>query len=342
MRFRIFLVPLMFAAALHAQTPSGNGSAADDKLPLTAGWKIQPSVQVHEGGEVLSTPKVSVDSWYPATVPSTVLGALVKDQVYDDTNFGTNLRSIPGNTYPLGSEAFMLTPMPPESPFRSSWWYRTAFKVPSSFQRKTVWLHFGGVNYRANVWLNGHQIANSKEMAGTWRVFEFDVTQSAIPGGENTLAVEIFPPQANDLAITFVDWAPTPPDKCMGIWREVYLATSGPVALRDPQVITHLDLPAANQAHLTVSSELRNASLVPVHGVLRGTIGEVQFSQPVDIAPRDQLLATGATSSDGNYDSIELNKGELELLPPKRRKVVVRYFDLMRQSNAQDTTGAHP
>jgi exo-1,4-beta-D-glucosaminidase len=279
---RTFLLPLTLSIALHGQTVS-----TGTKIPLTTDWKIQPSSQVHEGGDVLSTAKASVDSWYPTTVPSTVLAALVKDEVYDDPYFGNNLRGIPGNTYPLGSEAFMLTPMPPESPFRTSWWYRTQFKVPSDFKGKTVWLHFSGVNYRANVWLNGHQIANSKEMVGTWRVFEFDVSKNAIPGQENTLAVEVFPPQANDLAITFVDWAPTPPDKCMGIWRDVYLTASGPVALRDSQVISHLDLPSANQAELTVSSELRNAGSVPVHGVLEGTIGDIHFSQPVSLAAHE-------------------------------------------------------
>ena len=287
MRLPIFLVSLMLAAALHGQAVSPASAAINARLELNTDWKIQPSTQVQESGGVLSTTKASVDSWYPATVPATVLAALVRDEVYDDTNFGSNLRAVPGNTYPLGSEAFMLTPMPPESPFRASWWYRTEFTVPSRFPGRTTWLHFSGVNYRANVWLNGHQIANSKQMVGTWRVFEFDVTKQVIPGARNTLAVEVFPPQPNDLAITFVDWAPTPPDKDMGIWRDVYLASGGPVALRDAQVITHLDLPATNQAHLTVSSELRNAGATPVHGVLKGTIGEIQFSQSVHLAPHE-------------------------------------------------------
>ncbi|HEX7424242.1 MAG TPA: glycoside hydrolase family 2 TIM barrel-domain containing protein [Terriglobales bacterium] len=283
----VFLVPLILAAMLNGQTAFRGNSPVDAKLQLSDDWRIQPSSQVRERGEVLSIAKFPVGSWYPATVPSTVLAALVKDEVYLDPYFGKNLRAIPGTTYPIGTESFMLTPMPPESPFRSSWWYRTEFEIPSSSRGKTIWLHFSGVNYRANVWLNGRQIANSKEMVGTWRVFEFDITKNALPGEVNTLAVEVFPPQADDLAITFVDWAPTPPDKCMGIWRDVYLATSGPVAVRDPQVITHLDLPAANRAHLTVSSELRNASDRTVHGVLKGTIGDIQFSQPVDLGPHE-------------------------------------------------------
>ena len=94
------------------------------KLLLNGEWRIQPSSELREGGEVLSKPNFPVHSWYPASVPSTVLAALVKDEVYLDPYFGKNLRSIPGTTYPIGTEAFMLTPMSPESPFRSSWWYR--------------------------------------------------------------------------------------------------------------------------------------------------------------------------------------------------------------------------
>ena len=41
------------------------------------------------------------------------------------------------------------------------------------------------------------------------------------PGKTNVLAVQIFAPTETDLAITFVDWNPAPPDKNMGLWRDV-------------------------------------------------------------------------------------------------------------------------
>ena len=69
-----------------------------------------------------------------------------------------------------------------------------------------------------------------------YRMFEFDVTASRPARRANALAVEVFPPRPNDLSITFVDWNPMPPDKDMGLVRDVYLLTSGPVALRHPQV----------------------------------------------------------------------------------------------------------
>ncbi len=267
-------------------TAAAVDARASSRLPLRENWRIQPSTQVQAGGKEISTAGFKTDNWYSATVPSTVLAALVEDQVFLDPYYGMNLRSLPGASNPIGREDFMLRPMPPESPFRSPWWYRTEFGIPSEFQNKTVWLHFGGVNYRSNVWLNGRQIATAAEMAGTWRTFEFDITGSVVPG-VNCLAVEVFPPGPDDLAITFVDWAPTPPDKCMGIWRDVYVNATGPISLRYPQVVTRIDLPAADKAHLTVSAELRNATGSALRGLLRGDIGEIHLTQPVELAPHE-------------------------------------------------------
>ena len=123
-----------------------------------------------------------------------------------------------------------------------------------------VWLKFDGINYRANIWLNGKQIANSNEVAGAWRTYEFNVTDAVKPGAENVLAVQVWAPTENDLAITFVDWNPAPPDKNMGLWRDVYLTTSGPVAVRYATVVSKLDLPATDRAQLTVTAQLKNAT----------------------------------------------------------------------------------
>ena len=288
----LLLLVVVCTALLTCEAAAAVGEGTASKLLLQDNWSIQPSSEVREGGEAISTVSFNARDWYRAKVPSTVLAALVQDEVYLDPYFGMNLRSIPGTTYPVGTEAFMLTPMPPESPFRASWWYRTEFNLPSEFQGKTIWLHFSGINYRANVWLNGHQIENSKTVVGTWRVFEFDVTKHSIPGKVNALAVEVFPPQSTDLAITFVDWAPTPPDKDMGIWREVYIAKSGPVAMRHPQVMSMLDLPSADKAQLTVSTELKNATDKAVHGTLKGMIENIRFSQPVELAPGETRIVS--------------------------------------------------
>src|SRR5208337_3442326 len=113
---------------------------------------------------------------------------------------------------------------------------------------------------------NSVQITSSEKLAGTWRLFQFDVTAAAKPGETNSLAVEVFPPQPHDLAITLVDWAPMPPDKEMGLWGDVHITTTGPVALRYPAVLTKLDLPSTELAQLAVRVELKNGSAQAVEG----------------------------------------------------------------------------
>ena len=209
-----------------------------------------------------------------------------QDRVYSDPYTGVNLRSIPGTTYPI-FEDFSNVPMPPASPFRQSWWYRTEFKLPPEYSGKTVWLGFDGINYRANVWMNGLKIASSENLAGTWRLFNLDVTSAAKPGQTNSLAVEIFPPQPGDLAITLVDWAPMPPDKEMGIWRDVHITATGPIALRYPAVLSKLNLPSADRAMLTIRAELTNAADSPVEAVLKGHIENLAFEQPVHLGAKE-------------------------------------------------------
>jgi exo-1,4-beta-D-glucosaminidase len=254
------------------------------RMLLRQGWSIQSSADVRQDGAALSTAAFRPRGWYGATLPSTVLGALVADRVYPDPYTGMNLRSIPGTSYAVGTN-FSNTPMPPDSPFRHSWWFRTEFTLPAEYKGKTIRLGFDGINFRAEVWLNGRRIATSEQMAGAWRLFEFDATAFARPGETNVLAVEVFPPQPHDLAITFVDWNPLPPDKNMGLWRDVWVAATGPVAIRFPSVATHLEAGVA--ASLTVRAELRNTGAQPVVGVLKGKIEGVEFSQPVRLAARE-------------------------------------------------------
>jgi len=261
-----------------------SAAAADHQL-LPKGWAIQSSTDVRESGAAISAAGFNTRGWYAATVPSTVFAALVDDHVYPDPYFGMNLRSIAGVTYPIGAN-FSNTPMPPESPFRRPWWYRTEFTIPAENRGKTIWLGFDGLNYRANVWLNGQQVATSDKAVGAWRLFEFDVTAAARPGEKNALAVEVFPPDPHDLAITFVDWNPLPPDKLMGLWRDVWIAATGPVVIRYPFVSTHLENGAAT---LTVRAELVNATDAPIDGVLKGKI-ESEFSQPVHLAAHETKI----------------------------------------------------
>ncbi len=285
-----FLMIVLAAPSLFAQDKASSGAPmhhpAENKLALHEGWTLQTSAKVEAKGEVISTAQFSPAGWHQVTVPSTVVAALVKDKTLPDPFFGTNLRSYPGVTYPVGAN-FSNIPMAPDSPYAVSWWYRKQFSIPAAYKGKTIWLKFNGINYRADIWLNGKQIAKSDDVAGAWRTYEFNITSVAKPGAENTLAVQAFSPTDHDLAITFVDWNPAPPDKNMGLWREVYLTTSGPVALRYPTVVSKLDLPANDSAQLTVTAQIKNGTDQAVKGVLKGQIESVSFEQNVELGPNE-------------------------------------------------------
>jgi len=138
----------------------------------------------------------------------------VKDKTLARSYFGVNLRSSLASLIRL-AEIFLNIPMTPDSPMRRHGGIARYFSFLPRI-RQTVWLNFKGINYRANIWLNGKQIATSNDVAGAWRTYEFNVTDAVKLGAENAVAVQAFSPTESDLAITFVDWNPAPPDKNMG------------------------------------------------------------------------------------------------------------------------------
>src|SRR5271156_276212 len=201
-----------------------DGQQESQRVFLHAGWSLQSSCKLSGDptGAQISTTGFKTDRWHSVTVPSTVVAALVADKTYPDPYFGKNLRDIPGTTYPIGKN-FSLLPMPKDSPFHCSWWYRTEFKLPENFAGRKVWLHFGGINNRANIWLNGHKLADAKDVAGAYRTYEYEISAQLAPGQSNSLAVETFAQTEKDLGNNGVDGNPPPADKDMGLWRPVYL-----------------------------------------------------------------------------------------------------------------------
>ncbi|HEY6386642.1 MAG TPA: sugar-binding domain-containing protein [Candidatus Acidoferrum sp.] len=284
---RNFLAAASFVVALLATaTIAAPLSRADGDITLREGWAVQSSLKVSASTETISTASFDASSWYKTSVPNTVFAVLVENEVYKDPYFGMNLRSVPGVSYPIGGQ-FANLEMPENSPFAVPWWYRKEFEVPAQFSGKTVWLAFRGINYRADIWINGKKLAGSDQVVGAFRRYEFNVTPFVKAGAKNVVALEVSAPHANELGITWVDWNPTPPDKDMGLWQEVVLSSSGPVALRHAAVETKFDLPLTDKAHLTVRAELQNASNAVVKGTLRGKIlgaaAPIEFSQGVEL-----------------------------------------------------------
>ncbi len=254
---------------------TGASSAAINSVPLRQGWTIQSACKIQADGAQLSSPQYHPQGWISATVPTTVLAAQVAAGIYQDPYFGMNLRKIPGTTYPIGAK-FSNLPVPQDSPYHCGWWYRKQFSVPSSSKGKTVWLHFAGINYRANLWVNGHLIADSKQVAGAYRVYDFNITKMVSAGEPAAVAVEVFAPGPLDLGINWVDWNPTPADKDMGLWGAVSLVTTGPVSVRSPMIATRFEDASLRVADITVTAQLQNATDHSVSGIVSGTFAGVR------------------------------------------------------------------
>jgi len=274
------LTGLLFLLAIFLPLPSQANSSteASPKLFLHDHWMLQSSCLMKAEGDQISAPEFRTTGWHATSVPSTVLAALVADKSFPDPFFGMNLRSIPGATYPIGKN-FAELPMHRDSPFRCPWWYRTEFILPENYAGHHVWLNFSGINYRANIWINGKKLGDSKDVAGTFRIYEFDITPLLVAGHPNVLAVETFAQTETDLGINWQDWNPAPPDKNMGLYSDVYLQASGPVTIRHPEVITHFLDASLADADLTVVAELRNLSRAAVTGFLDGFVDDVNIRE---------------------------------------------------------------
>ncbi len=86
-------------------------------------------------------------------------------------------------------------PFPPESilsgveevfPEHTTLWYRRCFHLPEGFRNERVFLHFGAVDQKAQIFLNGECVGTHE---GGYHAFTFDVT--AYLRNENTLTVKV-------------------------------------------------------------------------------------------------------------------------------------------------------
>ena len=210
----------------------------------------------------------TANGWIPAQVPGTLMGTLTANGIEPEALTADDYAKIN------------------KTQFDKSWKYRTTFELKQLNEGEHAVLSFDGISYRANVWLNGKQIANSKEMYGPFRQFEFDVTNEI--AGDNKLEVEVFRAQPSEPNIGFADWNPRPADESMGIFREVHVKTCGPVALSHSAVRSRVNTQTLNEAWLTIATELHNLSDKPVEGIVHGTADGQQFSYRVSLAPGEK------------------------------------------------------
>ncbi|HEU0198699.1 MAG TPA: hypothetical protein VFQ88_15980 [Nevskiaceae bacterium] len=230
-------------------------------------WEIQSSAKAQQGGAQISITGFDTLGWHSASAHATVMAGLLESGVYRNLFHGDNLRSV---------RAAQLT---------VPWWYRGEFGLAQVRSGQHTLLRTNGMIASADVWVNGHEVADHTLVAGAYPVHEFDVTPW-VHAGTNTVALLVYPADPYvALTTSWVDWNPTPPDNNMGPWRGVDVIETGPVQLRYPVVTSSLSLPGLAEAKLTVEVEARNLDDAPRTAVIRGNVAGVALQQKVQLAP---------------------------------------------------------
>ena len=206
---------------------------APGTMELVDNWALASATDVQAGGAAVSQLAFQSRGWRAIRrMPATVLEILQEDGVYPNLYVGKNiLDNVPQDLY------------------KQDWWYRTVFTAPDGFSTYT--LEFPGINYRAEIWVNGHEVADNKQAVGMYVAHEYNVTEWIKPGSQNVIAVKVTPEQliqdvdGVELADSWFDWInynylgyqgkftrPHPfgvsfvPDRNAGIWKPVYLSYS--------------------------------------------------------------------------------------------------------------------
>ncbi|MDR2921447.1 MAG: glycoside hydrolase family 2 [Tannerella sp.] len=258
---------------------------------ISDGWELGTSTQVLESNESIFSLKFNTQDWYNATVPGTVLTTLVNQGVYPEPAFGLNNMSIP------------------DTLCRMDWWYRTVFDSPSEAKGDRVKLLFNGINYRAEVFLNGKKLGN---INGAFIRGEYDIT-SMIKDKDNVLAVLIHPPynpgisheqsmvagqglNGGQLSLdgpTFIasmgwDWIPGIRDRNIGLWQDVRLRVGGDVKIGDPHVISNLPLPDTTRATLIIMVPVKNLTNNAINGTLQAAFNGIRINMPYALQANEE------------------------------------------------------
>ncbi len=303
---------LFFPASLLAQSQAQTINA----------WQMQDSAKVAAAAPVISSTNFDPQGWYAATVPGTVLTTLVNNGVYPEPLFGENMRAIP------------------ESLNKTGYWYRTTLNIPPAYKGRHVWLHFGGINYTAEIWVNGHQAGTIR---GAFIRGDFDVSEFVKPGRRAVLAVLVAPqphpgiPHEHTIALgvgqnggetaidgpTFLstigwDWLPAVRDRDTGIWLPVTMDSTGAVVVKDPFITADLSA-SLESADLHVFAALENESPKPVTGTLTGII-QLQNAPGQNVQQHEITFHKSVTVAENGSQAVAFDSQstpELHLSDPK-------------------------
>lgn len=276
------------AQAAGADAPTTVDAHAGTATPVS-GWKIQSSARAQQGGAAISAIGFAAEGWYPVSGRATLMAGLLENDVYKDVFYSDNLRTV-GEPDTNGT-AFVIP-----------WWYRSVFTLPQGAPLMHTLLRINGIIPGADVWVNGHLVADHGRVAGAYPVQELDVTPW-VHAGPNALALKVLPAdERTHLSIGWVDWNPAPPDRNMGPWRGVDILRRGPVELQFPHVVTALALPGLERATLTVKVQVHNLDRQPHEVAINGSAAGVTLKRTVHLDAGQTKLVSFSPQSDPGLD----------------------------------------
>lgn len=258
---------------------------------LTDGWTLQCAMFTKSSPEQISSAEYAGSDWIPAVVSGTVLASYLAAGAIPDPYFGNQVSEI--------SDGFFS---------RNDFWYRNSFVIASECKGRRLWIVFEGINWKADVYLNGTKLG---KVDGSFIRARFDITGLAVYGGTNCVAVLIHkvahPGVVQHKKLgekyrnggvlgldspTFVssigwNWVPTIPGRNIGIWNDVRFETSGDVTLIDPWVTSDVTSPDNSKAELTARAEVRNLSGEEKRCELVLSIENISFRQEMSLQPHE-------------------------------------------------------
>src|SRR5665213_613642 len=261
---------------------------------LDAGWTCKNAGKTESTGEQISRPDYALHDWLPATVPGTVLTSLIDDKLMPDPFYGMNNEQIP-DIFTTGRGYY-------------TYWFATDFKTFPTKKDQQTWLHFRGMNYGCDIYLNGHKL-NAQTHYGMFLRQTYNISKWLAKQGPNRLAVIVYPPDpvgnpnggqggdgeiARNVTHQYVagwDWIQPIRDRNTGIWDKVSLERTGPVNISNPHIITEVpgirtpDAAHQQPAILKVSAELENTSTHTISGSLKYALAGKTISQSVTLQP---------------------------------------------------------
>jgi len=158
----------------------------------------------------------------------------------------------------------ILVPFPVESAISGvmkhydNLWYRRTFTIPAAWAGQKVLIHFGAVDYKSEVYINGKSLGVH---SGGYDPFTYDITSSLTPSGPQEITVKVNDP-TNAGGQPRGKQTLTPGGimytSCSGIWQTVWLEPVPQTSLSEIKIVPDLDKSSVviNASTLGVGTDL--------------------------------------------------------------------------------------